>query len=137
MQIQLFCCQLSGLTDVYELNSTHFFSTILRWLSSKWIKFFKIPTQCLKITEKVSFNIASEASYIYNLSGQKLIKKAKNWLVLFGGFLTTWSLRSNSVTRQVNFNKTKFFGKCQNWKTEMIFDWFSNTVIGSKTVSLC
>ena len=29
-------------------------------------------------TEKASFNIASEASYVYILSGQKLIKKAKN-----------------------------------------------------------
>ena len=34
-------------------------------------------TQCLKITEKVSFNIASEASYGYILSGQRLIKNAK------------------------------------------------------------
>ena len=34
-------------------------------------------TQCLKITEKVSFNIASEASYLYILSGQTLIKNAK------------------------------------------------------------
>ena len=34
--------------------------------------------QCLKITEKVSFNIASEASYVYILSGQKLIKNAQN-----------------------------------------------------------
>ena len=33
--------------------------------------------RCLKITEKVSFNIASEASYVYFLSGQKLIKYAK------------------------------------------------------------
>ena len=33
---------------------------------------------CLKITEKVSFNIASEASYVYILSGQKLIENAKN-----------------------------------------------------------
>ena len=31
-----------------------------------------------KITEKVSFNIASEASYVYILRGQKLIKDAKN-----------------------------------------------------------
>ena len=31
--------------------------------------------RCLKITEKVSFNIVSEASYIYILSGQKLILK--------------------------------------------------------------
>ena len=33
--------------------------------------------QCLKITEKVSFNIASEASYVYILSGQKFLKNAK------------------------------------------------------------
>ena len=38
----------------------------------------KAPSQCLKITEKVPFNIASEASYFYILTGQKLIKKAKN-----------------------------------------------------------
>ena len=34
----------------------------------------------MKIIEKVSFNIASEASYVYILSGQKLIKNAKNGL---------------------------------------------------------
>ena len=34
--------------------------------------------RCLKTTEKVSFNIASEASYVYILSGQKVIKNAKN-----------------------------------------------------------
>ena len=34
-------------------------------------------SQCLKITEKVAFNIASEASYVYILSGQKFIKNAK------------------------------------------------------------
>ena len=33
--------------------------------------------RCLKITEKVSFNIASEASYVYILSGQKLILKCQ------------------------------------------------------------
>ena len=31
-------------------------------------------TRCLKITEKVSFNNASEASYVCILSGQKFIK---------------------------------------------------------------
>ena len=35
-------------------------------------------SQCLKITEKVSFNIAREATFKYILSGQKLIKNAKN-----------------------------------------------------------
>ena len=33
--------------------------------------------QCLKIVQKVAFNIASEASYVYILSGQKLVKNAK------------------------------------------------------------
>ena len=35
-------------------------------------------TQCLKIMEKVAFNIASEASYVYILSGQNYMKNAKN-----------------------------------------------------------
>ena len=42
------------------------------------IKTNTYPTHCLKISEKVSINIASEASYVYILSGQKLIKNAKN-----------------------------------------------------------
>ena len=50
-----------------------------------WLGKFKTHSsaRCLKITEKVSFNIASEASYVYILIGQKLIKNAKNgpfWL---------------------------------------------------------
>ena len=32
-----------------------------------------IRSRCLKITEKVSFNIASEASYVYIFCGQKFI----------------------------------------------------------------
>ena len=35
-------------------------------------------------------------------------------MVNFGKFLKTWSLRSNSVIRQVSFNRTKIGGKCQN-----------------------
>ena len=43
----------------------------------------------------------------------------KSWLkipkmVHFGEFLKIWSLRSNSVTRQVGFNRTKIGEKCQN-----------------------
>ena len=44
------------------------------------------------MTENVLFNIASEASYVYFLSGP---------MVHFGEILKTCSLRSNSVTRQV------------------------------------
>ena len=36
-----------------------------------------IDARCLEITGKVSFNIASEASNVYFLSGHKLIKNAK------------------------------------------------------------
>ena len=65
---------------------------------------------------KVAFNSASEASYVYILSQ-------------FGEFLENWSLRSNSVTRQVNFNQTKIGEKCQCLKIQMRhFGWFSNTV---------
>ena len=32
---------------------------------------------CLKIIEKVSFSIASEASYVYIFTGQKLVENAK------------------------------------------------------------
>ena len=39
-------------------------------------------TQCLKITKNVSFNIASEASYVCILRGQKFIKMPK--MVHFG-----------------------------------------------------
>ena len=45
----------------------------------------KTSSQCLKITEKVAFNFASEASYVYIKSGQKLIKMPK--MVNFGEFL--------------------------------------------------
>ena len=39
------------------------------WLECK-------KTRCLEITENVSFYIENEASYVYILSGQKLIKNA-------------------------------------------------------------
>ena len=60
----------------------------LTWLSSR--------AQWLKITEKVAFNIASEASNIYIFRGQNFIKSAKN-----GQF---WKMRlfwwfSNTVSK--------------------------------------
>ena len=47
-------------------------------LNGTTFQVFFLTPRCLKITEKVSFNIASEASYVYILSGQKLIKNSKN-----------------------------------------------------------
>ena len=45
---------------------------------------------CLKIIKKVSFNIASEASYVYIVSGQSLIKNAKNGPILRFSNATFW-----------------------------------------------
>ena len=54
----------------------------------------KMHVQCLKIAQKVAFNIASEASYVYILSGQKFIKSAKN-----GPFLRLfWKLEACGET---------------------------------------
>ena len=48
-------------------------------------------------------------------------------MVNFSEFLKTWSLQSNSVTRQVNINRTKIGGKCQNSNIQMRhFESFSN-----------
>ena len=44
-------------------------------------------------------------------------------MVHFGEFLKTWSLRSNSVTRQVSFNWTKISGKGQKFKNSNATFW--------------
>ena len=73
---------------VYILNGQKFIKNAKIWqdfeaygqtvLPDKSILIFF--ARCLKITEKVSFNIASEASYAYILSGQKFIKKkSQKW----------------------------------------------------------
>ena len=85
--------------------------------------FWEELARCLKITESVSFKIASEASYVYILSGQKFIKNAKN-----GSF---WRVFENSQTVLPNksFNRTKICGKCQNSKIQTRhFESFSNNV---------
>ena len=46
--------------------------------SRKYRKKLHNTTQCLKSIEKVAFNIASEASYVYILSGIEFFKNAKN-----------------------------------------------------------
>ena len=73
-----------------------------------------MTAQCLKIVQKVAFNFASEASYVYILSGQKLIKYAQNGQ--FGRLFENLKLGLNSFTRQVTFNRTKIVEKFQNWK---------------------
>ena len=68
-------------------------------------------SRCLKITEKVSFNIASEASYVYILIGQMLIKNVKNgpfWRVF-----ENLKLAVNQCYQTGHFDR-KIGRKCQN-----------------------
>ena len=119
------------LTNPLALKNFRKLSSSLQfaWLNSSPKEFFECKfsllfqnirmsrSQCLKVVQKVAFNIASETSYVYILSGQKLIKNAK--MVNFGEFRKTRRLRSNSVSRQVTFNRTNIGGKCQSWKIQM------------------
>ena len=74
--------------------------------------------ESVKITEKVVFNIASEASYVYIFSGQKFNKNAKIISLTRFWKLVGCRFRSNSVARQVIFNWPKIGGKCQNSKIQ-------------------
>ena len=81
---------------------------------------------CLKITEKVSFNI-----YVYILSGHKLIKNAKN-----GPF---WRVFDNLKLAVKQCYQTGHLKKDKNWskmpklKNQMRhFESFSNTLLAPK-----
>ena len=58
-------------------------------------------------------------------------KNAKNWSIL-RELLKTWSLQSNSVTRQITFNFTKIGGKCQNHYSRCFLEFLEKTPNCSK-----
>ena len=82
------CCLYNSSTEFCDFESENWLELGMNAFSYKTHKNSMMPlkvkfkrdysTRFLKITEKVSFNIASEASYVYILSGQKFIKNAKN-----------------------------------------------------------
>ena len=74
-------------------------------------KVWSTLTPCLKIAEKVSFNIASEASYVYILSGQKWSILARFWRLEACGQMV---LPDRSI-----LVGQKLVGKCQNSKIQM------------------
>ena len=96
---------------------------IFCWLDLTWVR-----TQCLKITDKVSFNIASEGSYGYILSGQKLIENAKKLSIL----ASFWKPEAcgQTVLPDMSFLKgQKLVGNAQIQQNQMRhFGWFSNDV---------
>ena len=81
--------KLLNIVKNLQVNS-QFFQCNFEYQGSPKIHYVKKKPEprCLKITEKVSLNIASEASYVYVLSEQKLIKKCQK-MVQFGEFLKT------------------------------------------------
>ena len=108
-----------------------------------------MKSQCLKIIAKVSFNIASEASYAYIFSGQTFIKNAQNgqfWhfpliffllkvtcLVTLFDCKLRFSKNSPKWTIFWHFLWTFVHSKCkcsslrpQCWM--WLFLWFSNTM---------
>ena len=92
-------------------------------------------TQCLKITEKSLIQHCERSELRLHFEWTKVSYKYQKWWI-FASFLKNWSLRSNSVTSQVTFNRTKIGGKCPNWNIEMRhFEWFSNIV--ERWVAVC
>ena len=69
---------------IYSFESDYYITHCYRiTFLVKKVQTFQIHVAwCLKITEKVSFNIVSEASYVYILSGQKLIEKRQKMVIL-------------------------------------------------------
>ena len=61
---------------LHQVQALHcYVIAILAYSVNRRVVVASVSARCLKITEKVSFNIAS---YAYILNGQKLIKNAKN-----------------------------------------------------------
>ena len=70
------------------VSSSFYYALLARNTVFLLLNFFGVQAFCLssqqqvnvvgKFTQKVAFNIASEASYVNILSEQKFIKKAKN-----------------------------------------------------------
>ena len=69
------------------------------------------------------FNIASEASYVYILSGQKLINKAKKWSIL----ASFWKPEACGQTVLPDISVLKGQKLVEKAKIQMRhYEWFSN-----------
>ena len=108
--------------------------------SFKFIKKSLKKAQCLKITEKVSFNIASVASYVYILSGQKFTKNgpicASFWKPEACG-QTVLPDRSISIGQKL-VKKTKIQMRHFEWfLNDLGFSSFTDFLAVSKMLSKC
>ena len=71
---QTFCDPIKIALKILISSKLHFNDFIMEWvgLMQQLNELKTSRARCLKIPEKVSFNIASEASYVYILRGQKV-----------------------------------------------------------------
>ena len=94
---------------------------------------FNLYHSVWKSQKKVSFNIASEASYVYILSGQKLLKNAKNVSIL----ASFWKPEACGQTVLPDRSVLKGQKLVENAKIQVKhFGWFSNTVPHLKNFDL-
>ena len=68
----------------------------LKLVDNKWSSSLSPSSQCLKITLEVSFNILSEASYVYIWCGQKFIWKCQKWPIFAPKFI--WDILADFQT---------------------------------------
>ena len=71
-----------------------------------------------KLQKKVSFNIASEASYVFNLGGQKFIKDAKNGWRVFENLKIT----VKQCYQTCHFQKLVEHAQIENFKWDILDD---------------
>ena len=90
------------------------------------LKTSRTPKKDITVFENHRKSLIQHCELLLHFEWTKVIKNAKN--SQFDKSKTCY-LRSNSVTRQITFNRTKIGEKCQNWKIQMRHLWmFSNTV---------
>ena len=90
-----------------------------------------VITRCLKITEKVSFYIASESSYVYILCGQKFVKKCQKWSNLASLRQTELPDRSVLIGQKLLEN-----AKIKKFKCYILGD-FQTTVLKQALMNIC
>ena len=108
---------VSGLNHFFAMQPTTVTTyDFLSWIMALIMFFFCSTSVCWHSgwkSEKKSHSTLrmKRATFTFGVDKSSLtMPKTVN----FGEFLKTWKLKSNCVTRQVTFDRTKIGGKCQN-----------------------
>ena len=109
-----------------------FQDVILVFIGRKKAKSWGIITRYLK-KQKSLIQHYERSELRFHFEWTKVYQKCQKWSIL------AWDLRSISATRQVNINRTKIGGKCQNicfftWKVSWQFRHLLQSVGVAKCV---